>query len=165
MTIEYSLRRRATQSRWLAIGWLSLAIVILMGTYISLPTVASRTLIFAGQIETPVSDKTNAAVTSKAEGGTLVHVRLYAVTIVALGLAIVAFACFLLGRTAFIEIEMAARLNGLADALCIAGDNFERLEKAALVLVPQPGYLSIPEFFSANTRESFLEVVKALRKA
>jgi hypothetical protein len=44
MTLEFSLRRRAVRSRYMAILWLLLATLILVGTYISLPLIASRTI-------------------------------------------------------------------------------------------------------------------------
>jgi hypothetical protein len=47
-----------------------------------------------------------------------------------LALLAIRSACFLLGRTAFVEIELAARFLGLAAAICIAGDNLDHLEKA-----------------------------------
>ena len=157
-TMELSLRRRAGLSRRLAIGWLCLAVGVLIGTYASLPFVGGKTLAYAVQAS------------GQAQNGTATpsqvvptHVQFYATTIVALGLAIIAFACFLLGRTAFVEMEMAARQSGLADALCVA-ESLDDFKKAADLLVPQPGYLSIPELMSSNTKESMLEIVKAVRK-
>jgi hypothetical protein len=81
----------------------------------------------------------------------------------ALGLLAICFACFLLGRTAFVEIELAARFGGLADALCIAGENFDQLEKAANFLVPGTKYLSVPEIFSTKDLNSVVELLKELR--
>ncbi len=51
-----------------------------------------------------------------------------------LGVCVVSFACFLLGRMAFVEVELAARFSGLADALCVAGNDFEQLKKATNLL-------------------------------
>src|SRR6266850_5518722 len=135
MTIEFSLRRRAVRSRYMAILWLSLATLILVGTYISLPLIASRTIATFRDIQ-PTAD-------NKA-----LHIELYALGVVTLALLAIGFACFLLGRTAFVEIELAARFAGLADAVCIAGDSFDHLEKAANLLVPGTKYLSVPEIFS-----------------
>jgi hypothetical protein len=91
------------------------------------------------------------------------HVEIYAIGIVALGLLAVCFACFLLGRTAFVEIELATRFGGLADALCIAGEDFAQLEKAVGFLVPGTKYLSVPEIFSTKDLSSVVDILKELR--
>jgi hypothetical protein len=91
------------------------------------------------------------------------HIELYALGVVTLALLAICLA-FLLGRTAFVEIELPARFGGFADALCIAGDNFEQLEKAANLLMPETKYLSVPEVFSIKDLGSVLEVLKQLRK-
>jgi len=150
MTIEFSLRRRAVRSRYMAILWLSLATLILVGTYISLPLIASRTIATFRDIQ-PTAD-------NKAP-----HIELYALGVVTLALLAIGFACFLLGRTAFVEIELAARFAGLADAVCIAGDSFDHLEKAANLLVPGTKYLSVPEIFSTKDLGSVLQVLKEIR--
>jgi hypothetical protein len=88
------------------------------------------------------------------------HVEIYAIGIVGLGLLAVCFACFLLGRTAFVEIELAARFGGLADALCLAGEDFGQPEKAASFLVPGTKYLSVPEIFSTKDLSSVVDILK-----
>jgi hypothetical protein len=151
MTIEFSLRRRAVRSRYMAILWLSLATLILIGTYISLPVIASSTITTFRNIQPTADNKPP-------------HIELYALGVVTLALLAIGFACFLLGRTAFVEIELAARFAGLADAVCIAGDSFDQLEKAANLLVPGTKYLSVPEIFSTKDLGSVLkEVLKELR--
>jgi hypothetical protein len=154
MTIEYSLRRRARRARYMASLWLGLATIILVGTYISLPMIATQTVrtfmsIEQTQVQTAMERKPNA--------------ELYAVGVVALALLAVSFAGFLLGRSAFVEIELAARFGGLADALCISGEDFERLEKAANVLVPGTKYLSVPEIFSTKDLGSLVDILKELK--
>src|SRR2546425_824794 len=136
MTIEFSLRRRAVRSRYMAILWLSLATLILVGTYISLPLIASSTITTFRNMELQPSGVSAAAIQPTADGKAS-HIELYALGVVTLALLAICFACFLLGRTAFVEIELAARFAGFADALCIAGDNFEQLEKAANLLMPE----------------------------
>jgi hypothetical protein len=123
MTLEFSLRRRAQRARYMAVFWLALATLILVGTYISLPFVANRTLsaIHAMEMESRAS-----TVQPTADPKTP---HIYAIGVLALSLVTVGFACFLLGRTAFVEIELAARFAAFADALCLAGDNFDQLEK------------------------------------
>jgi hypothetical protein len=63
----------------------------------------------------------------------------------------------------FVEIELAARFAAFADALCIAGNNFDQLEKAANLLLPGTKYLSVPEIFSTKDLGSVVEVLKELR--
>jgi len=165
MTIEHSLRRRATQARCLSILWLSLAVAILIGTYVSLPSVAAKTIIFVSQLKEASPASTVAAVVGNLEPGRLLQANIFSLGTLLLGLSAVSFACFLLGRSAYVEIEIAARCIGLADALCIAGDDFERLQKAADLFVPKAKYFSTPEVFSPKDRESFVEILKLLRKS
>lgn len=157
MTIEFSLRRRATQARYFAIMWLSLAIIILIGSYFSFPSVASKTLESISQIEGSTESDGNTLVAGKAM---FFQLHTFALIILILCLSVVSFASYLLARTAFIELETAARFIGLADALCIAGDNFEQLEKAATLLVPRSKYF--PEATDKHLNK-FLEIVKSVR--
>jgi hypothetical protein len=156
MTIEFSLRRRATQSRYLAALWLSLSVIILVGTYISLPLVADETLSSIIQIDRQ-SSRTNSSVSVDT------HVQLFAIATLFLGLCAISVACFLLGRSAFVEIEFAARFNGLADALCIAGNDFGQLEKAANLLVPKTKYFSVSKIFSAKDLSALADIIKQAR--
>jgi hypothetical protein len=161
MTIEFSLRRRATQARILAALWLSLATVILIATYISLPIIAGETLDTVSKVRSEASLSESG--TSVGESQTKASGQWYALGTLALGLFSVSFACFLLGRSAFVEIELAARCSGFADALCIAGENFEQLEKAANILMPSTKYLSVPEIFSTNDLQSLVNILKQIR--
>jgi hypothetical protein len=163
MTIEFSLRRRARQSRLLAIIWLGMATFILVATYVSLPHFARQTLYSIGKIDIQSVEAKNVPTVDSPETKSLVHMQLYALGTLALGLLAISFACFLLGRTAFVEIELAARFSGIADALCIAGDNFEQLEKAADLLVPAAKYLSVPDIFSVRDLQSVAEVLKQVK--
>jgi hypothetical protein len=52
----------------------------------------------------------------------------------------------------------------LADALCIAGNDFGQLEKAVNLLVPKAEYLSIPEIISPKNLSSLADVIKQARK-
>jgi hypothetical protein len=141
----------------LAALWLSLSVIILVGTYISLPLVVNKTLSSIIQIEGR-SSETNSGVPVDA------HAQFLAIATLFLAVLAISFACFLLGRSAFVEIELAARFNGLADALCIAGNDFGQLEKAANLLVPKAKYLSVPEIFSAKDLSSLLDFIKEARK-
>ena len=161
MTIEFSLRRRATRSRYMATLCLALATAILIGTYISLPIIASNTLSAVKSLEAQPS---GAKATSQAPlENNATRIEVYAVSVLTLGLLPVGFACFLLGRSAFVEIELAARFSGFADALCIAGENFDQLEKAANLLVPRTKYLSATKIFSPKDLKPILEVLNAAR--
>jgi hypothetical protein len=162
MTIEFSLRQRAKRARYMAVIWLTLATLILVGTYISLPLIANNTLNAIHNTGTESSgSKTSPA--QPAVAAQTSHFELYSVGVLALSLLAICFACFLLGRTAFVEIELAARFVGLADALCIAGENLDQLEKAVNLLVPGTKYLSVPEIFSTKDLSSVVQILKELR--
>ena len=68
--------------------------------------------------------------------------------------------CSVLGRV--LDHELDVRV-ALADALCLAGDSFDRLEKAVNLFVPGTKYLSVPEIFSTKDLSSVVDVVKELR--
>ena len=149
----------------MAVVWLVSAILILVGTYISLPLIANSTLsslsaIHSKEMESASATSPNAQSIAETK---VPHVELYVVGVLALCLLAVCFACFLLGRTAFVEIELAARFIGLADALCLAGENLDHLEKAANLLLPGNKYLSVPEIFSPKDLQPVLEILKELR--
>jgi len=162
MTIEFSLRRRATRARYMAFGWLTLATLILVGTYISLPLIANSTIaaIHAVAME---SHAPRASTTVSVADSNPPHIELYSIGLLALSLLAILFACFLIGRAAFVEIELAARFAAFADALCLAGDDFDRLEKAVNLLLPGTKYLSVPEIFSTKDLGSVVEILKQLR--
>jgi hypothetical protein len=161
MTIEFSLRRRAARSRYMATVWLALATAILIGTYISLPIIANNTL---GAVRTLEAQPSGAKSTSQPpiEGNAL-RTEVYVVSVLALGLLAVCFACFLLGRSALVEIELAARFNGFADALCIAGENLDQLEKATSLLVPRTKFLSTSRIFSPKDVKPIIELLNEVR--
>lgn len=156
MTIEHSLRQRATQSRYLALLWLSLAIVILVGTYISIPVIAGNALV---SVSTSLLAN-NSEITAPMER----RVFYCAIGMLVFGLSAISFVCFLLGRNAFLELEAAERLNGLADALCIADGSLESFKKAADLFVPKSKYFAIPDALSQKDRDAFVEILKVLRK-
>jgi hypothetical protein len=164
MTIEFSLRRRATQARCLGILWLSLTTLILLTAFVSLPTMVARTATSVNSLNIPNSE---AAAIPKSDGAdgrsTFTSVQLFAMVTVVLGLCAVSLACFFLGRVACMEIELAARFNALADALCLAGDDFGQLERAALIVVPKSKYPSAPDLFSLKDIKAVADVVKPLR--
>lgn len=159
MTIEFSLRRRAKRAQYMAAFWLSLATAILVGTYISLPVIAKRILgavnMFGIEPSTAIPDRV-----TEAHGN---HAELYALGILTLGLLAICFACFLLGRTAFVEIELGARFSAFADALCLSGDNFDQLERTANILLPGTKYLSVPEIFSTKDIGAVVDAIAKLR--
>lgn len=161
MTIEFSLRRRANRSRYMAALWLALATSILIGTFISLPIIANNTL---NAVKTFETQQSGAKATSQPPlESNAARVEVYAVSVLVLGLLPVGFACFLLGRSAFVEIELAARFSGFADALCIAGENLDQLEKATNLLVPRTKFLSTPKIFSPKDLKPFIELLNETR--
>ena len=161
MTIEFSLRRRAKRARHMAVFWLGLATIILVGTCISLPHIAKGTLNVAhATVTNPEEPKTSVA---QNPSSSATHNEVYAIGVLSLSLASACFACFLIGRTAFVEIELAARFVAFADALCLAGDNVDQFEKFANILLPGTKYLSVPEIFSIKDLDSVVELVKQLR--
>ena len=140
-----------------------MASAILVVTYITLPVIADKTLSSISKIELQATGLKNSPIFHDTDPQIFTHIQFYALGTLALGLFAISFACFLLGRSAFVEIELAARFSGFADALCIAGDNFEQLEKAANILMPSTKYLSVPEIFSTNDLKSWVEVLKQIR--
>ncbi len=163
MTIELSLRRRAAQARYFAAIWLLLATSILVGVYFSLPSIADRTLHALSRAELGIPDAKGNIGTTAQDLKASSSSQLYGVVALALAFGGVAFACFLLGRAAFVEMELAARFGGLADSLCIAGEDFDRLEKTASLLMPSTKYLSVPEMFSTKDFQPVVEILKQIQ--
>ncbi len=136
--------------------WLSIAVLILVGTYVSIPNIAAR-ILRALILDAP----SNPAVPASILGG---YTFYFAILILLFGMSSVAFACYLLGRTAFLELDLAARANGLADSLCIAGGEMEIFEKASTLLVPKRLFIASSSVFSEKDKESIIQFVKLLRK-
>ena len=161
MTIEFSLRRRATQSRLFAVVYLSLAVIILVGSYFSLPTVAGKTLQSVNQIEESRTTSISPGGSVIAAGNdSIIHLHIFALIILILCISAVAFASYLLARSALIEVDLAIRFTGIADALCIAGNDFGQLEKAVVLLVPTSKYFSE---LQEKHLKTCLEIVKNVR--
>lgn len=150
MTIEFSLRQRAKRSRFFACAYLCLAVVILIGGFLSLPFIAEKTLRSITQMESVASN-------ASGDGNTL---HIFALIILIVCLLVISFAGFLLARGAMIEMESSVRFNGIADALCLAGDDLQQFEVATAVLVPKTKYF--PEFSEKNLKV-LLELLKTAR--
>jgi hypothetical protein len=164
MTIELSLRKRALQARGVSIIFLSTAVLLLLSTYISLPFIADKTLdsINAFELHTVQSGsiaKDESSGIRKSFSG--IHV--FALTTMVLGVSAISLGCYLLGKGAFMEMERAGRLCGIADALCISGDSLEQFEKAVTLLVPKGEFHTMKELFSADDLKSLAEILKPLR--
>src|SRR5438045_2657808 len=115
MTVEHSIRRRAAQARLFAALWLSVAVLVLVGTYVSLPFVAGKTLDAITKIEGDAAGFNNVNKEgSAAEKKSFLTLHLFALTTLVLGVAAVSVASFLLGRAAFMEMESAERLRAIA---------------------------------------------------
>jgi hypothetical protein len=127
----------------------------LIGTYLSIPSIAGKAL-----------SSINANLNANSNGGALPsdgQAFYCAMGMLVFGLSAISFACLLLGRSAFIELEMAARMNGLADALCLADGSLENFEKATKLLVPKGKYLTVPGIPSQKDGAAFVEILKLLR--
>jgi hypothetical protein len=130
--------------------WISFSIALLLGAYFLLPEVAEKTFLSIQKID---SNQTVTAANS----------RILAVAIIALTSIVALAAGVLLGRLSLIEFETAARLSGLADAFCIAGNDIAQLEKAASILVPKTRYLSATAVFSAKDLRTIGEILKQVK--
>jgi len=164
MTIELSLRRRALQSRMTALILFGIVLLVLVKSYYSIPFLAVETLkatqeisIAGGESRPTTADKEQDA--KNHSGG----VPLFSVGALALGVSTIAFCAYLLGKGGFIELESARRLDGLADALCLCGGDFSRLEKAAEIFVPVGKY-SAPENTAVDDLKALAEIVDKIRK-
>jgi len=147
----------------MAILWLSIATLLLVFTYLTLPFVTQQIVSSVGGSGVSSSGLKEVGENEKKEVKAAPSLQIYTVIIVALGTSAILFACFLMGRAAFVEIELGARFNGFADALCISGNDFERLQKTANILMPEAKYLSVPEIFSAKDLQSLVEMLKQLK--
>ena len=96
----------------------------------------------------------------RGEKATFTHVEVFVLVTLALGFSGITFVGFLLGRASLFEMALAARLGGLADALCITGNDIDELEKAASIVVPKAKHLSIPEILSAKDIKELAETLK-----
>jgi hypothetical protein len=152
MTIEHSLRRRAAKARVFAVLCLTIAVIVLVGTYLSLPAIAGQTLNAISKIE-------GASPTGNGESG---FANPHVFTLLTLGLGVIAISCasFLLGRYAMAELASAGRLGGIADALCVSGNEFAQFEKAAAVFVPK---LQAASKLTAEDVKEFAELAKKIR--
>jgi hypothetical protein len=162
MTLELSLRRRGIRARGLAIVWLTLVVTILVATYISLPLVAGK-LLTTVNTTAGTSPKTDTTGKDQQSASPAITPQVFTLTILGLGVFAVSFGCYFLSRTAFIELESAARFTGLADALCIAGGDFTQFEKAVNLLVPKVGELTNTKTFSVNDLKLLAETLKPLK--
>jgi len=166
MTIEYSLRRRATHARYFAIVLLCIAAVVLVATCFSLPAIAGKTLDYLQQFQGARAETGSADGRDQSLGPekTSDWLQLFALTTLVLGVSSVSFACFLLGKTAIMEMQLAGRLYGIADALCIAGNDLGQLEKAVVFLVPKgQGSFLNSKVVSTEDTKALLEILRKLR--
>ncbi len=164
MTIELSLRRRSTQARVFAIVWLTIAAALLVGTYVSLPFVAGKTLDSVEQIERRgVANAPSPGVGAPVETNKSTTLQAFALTTLVLGVLAASLAGYLVGKAGFMELERAGKLSGLADALCLAGNDFGQFEKAATILMLKSKFASGSSSISQDDIKSLLEVLRRLR--
>jgi hypothetical protein len=77
----------------------------------------------------------------------------------ALAALFVCYGTYLLGRSAMLELERSAFFNGLADAVCIAGDDFVQLEKAVALFVPRSRHVRQSDILSMKEVKALLQVL------
>lgn len=164
MSIEFLLRRRAARARWLAALLLLLTTSLLVCAYLSLPKLATDLLMGVNKIDGPppkadITGKDSVQDPRKA----LISTHVFTLATMGLGVVTIGFACYLLSRSALLEGENAARLNALADALCVGANDQITFEKAASILVPKTG-LGDPATFSANDLKIMAEMLKQLKE-
>lgn len=155
MTIEFSLRRRATRARLLGALWLTCAVLIMIGSFLCLPMVLGDTL---AALDGNLQETGNVRQTA-SDASSLYS----AVSIVMAGLLAVIYSCYLLGRSASAEMQYAWRSNALADALCIAGEKLDDFEKTANLLTSLTRLPGIVDDLSKKDRAAILELVKLLK--
>jgi hypothetical protein len=154
VTIEASLRKRAKQLHLTACLLLLSAVVILLGTYSSLPY-------FTGLALKSIREAMLASISPTSSLEQMVFS--FAIGAVILAFAAIIYSCTLLGRGAYVAIELATQASGLADALCIAGDNLVQLEKYVALLVPATKHFSPAELVSGKDVETLIELLKKLK--
>ena len=137
MTIEQHLRQRAKRSRILAAIALISAVIMLCVSFVALPRMAQTVLssvvkidgVRTADLTTPGDQEKRLVVTN--------HV--FTLFVVGFGVGIVGFAAYLLSRGAMHEAANAARLNSLADAICLCSNQIAELERIApVMLTPAP---------------------------
>src|SRR5205814_9030184 len=129
-------------------------------SYVALPTVTYNMFRSLAKLESGAFADTEKG--PRASEPIHLPVQTLALVTGVLGLVSVGFGAFLLSRYAFVELELAARSNALADALCLAGEDFERLQQSASVLVPKARYLSPPEI-SVEDLKTAVSLLKEAR--
>ena len=164
MTLEFSLRHRARRAKGYAAIWLAIAVAILVGTYFSLPSLTAKTLEATSRFEVSTSNSARLTNQTSVEAGQSAN-SLYVLplTVLLAELGAVFIGCFLLCRMASIENETAVRLNSIADALCLSGDDFVRFEKSVALLVPKTRFFAVSEFSSKKDLQEVLEMARKLR--
>jgi len=163
MTIEQSLRRRATLARSLGILWLALAALLVVCSFASLPHMVASAINSVDKMQLLPSSSASPNGEAMVGKGVFTNVQFLAIVTLVLGLCTVSLACYFLGRAGCVEIELAARYGGLADTLCLAGKDFDQLERAAAVMVPKSRFLFAPEILSAKDLKSVADALKPLR--
>jgi len=153
ISIESSLRRRAAKNRYYGALWIISAILILAFVYFSLPLFLNRTLTKI----TLLNDALQQA------GSKVLNVDILIIAFFIIGLITAFAASYICFKSALIEIEMSARLTGLADALCVAGKDLDQFEKAASIFVPRTRYLLSGNGSPMKDLKPITELIKLFR--
>lgn len=153
MTIEHSLRRRAFQAKGFGVLWICTATLIFVIAFLWSPFLLKETiLVFAehGSLQLPIPASDSAVLPPDYIAG----IGLFAVAAL-----LVCYGTYLLGRSAMLELERSAFFNGLADAVCIAGNDFVQLEKAIALFVPSSRHLRQTDILSMKEVKALLQVL------
>ena len=121
MTIERALRTRAKQARRTALVCSCAAISILIAVYGLMPAFIERTFDAIVRISETI----------KLPVGGALNVQSMTIITIGMGVSLAALASYLLAKAASSEKGFATRCSGLADALCLAGNDLVALEKVA----------------------------------
>lgn len=154
--LESSLRSRASRAKYSSAVCLSLSVVTLIFAYISLPWFIDKALFSIVSFEIDVSTVTIATSND-------LYIRVFSIAVLFVGIAAIAFACYLLSRFAFIQLELSVRFNGLADALCICGNDLALFDKASIIFAPKTKYVS-DVFTSKYITQIASEVLKQAKR-
>jgi hypothetical protein len=147
MTIELSLRQRARTAHRIAMIMMGLAVVTLLTTF-GILTVGSDLVTVA-----------KPSLSTTAQTVSLSEISIRSAQAI-LGLIAAGAAAFVLSRAAFIELEISARMNGVADALCLAGSDSNELERLAGILVPKSKYFSLSSPEISKELGSILDIAR-----
>ena len=171
ITLESSLRKRAIRAKRLALTWLFVAIILLVGICVYMPfasvTLLSRIKMFqvkVSAVEIATSNLTFKRPETKENIiNRIEHPEMFTLVVMFFILLLSSLTGYLIGRSAFQEMMAAMRWNGIADAASIAGDNFPVFEKAVAIMVPTSRGMFGTDVISAGDMKLLTDFIKSIR--